>query len=766
MGGMAPLTAAVRRKPAHWMFGVPAKSVPASLPDGGTGDLIGLTVEIFINSAWTDITGFVRRGGGSGGSIVITRGRADETAQVQPQTAKLTLDNRDGRFSARNPTGPYYGQLTRNTPLRVSRLNNGVRRYRFYGEVPAWPTASDISGKDATTGITASGMLRRLRQGNQPLRSPMFRSWTTAYVSNGAQSTPTPLPPVAYWPCEDVAGSTQLASGLAGGSSMAIAGATLPTFATNSDFPGSSPLPVLAGSAWIGQLPPVSGATANQMRFLLSTPETGENDGAVLARMTTTGTVAQMELVYNVASSGTLTVNGYSVSGASLFTFPFATGMNGVPVTISMYLAPNSTPGFLNWTVGYTGANTRRIPSSGASSFVSGSLGTGTRITINPAGQAGSVAVGHVAYQTTLDELDFVAVWATAQIGEDPAIRFLRLCGEQSVPAFVQQTPSDADLPETFMGYQTTDTFAALLQQIPDLTFTPMWEARDQLSLVLRTRLTMLNQAAKLTLDMAQHHLSGPLVPVDDDQLTRNDVTASRQGGSSYEVAQASGSMSTQPPPAGIGVYPYDYSLSLARDSLLPDEAGWRLHFGTVDEPRYPLIPVNVRRFAGNVDLTNAVLTIDIGDRLDIINPPGPQFPPDPISQIVQGYTETLSNYEHDIVFNCSPASPWNVGYTDDPVYGHADTDGSTLASDYPLGTETALKVATTGAATGSPLWTTSAGDFPFDVNIGGERMTVTNITGAASPQTLTVTRSVNAVTKGQTSGTDVRLWQPMYLSL
>ena len=46
-----------------------------------------------------------------------------------------------------------------------------------------------------------------------------------------------------------------------------------------------------------------------------------------------------------------------------------------------------------------------------------------------------------------------------------------------------------------------------------------------------------------------------------------------------------------------------------------------------------------------------------------------------------------------------------------------------------------------------------------FVKNVGGERVTVTNITGASSPQTFTVTRSVNGVVKAHTSGTDVRLW-------
>src|SRR5207244_7516649 len=60
------------------------------------------------------------------------------------------------------------------------------------------------------------------------------------------------------------------------------------------------------------------------------------------------------------------------------------------------------------------------------------------------------------------------------------------------------------------------------------------------------------------------------------------------------------------------------------------------------------------------------------------------------------------------------PSVPWNVAYLDDVIYGRADTDGSTLASGA-TATATTLSVAT-GA--GLPLWTTSGGDFPFDIAI------------------------------------------------
>ncbi|MGN9802072.1 hypothetical protein [Micromonospora sp. L32] len=75
---------------------------------------------------------------------------------------------------------------------------------------------------------------------------------------------------------------------------------------------------------------------------------------------------------------------------------------------------------------------------------------------------------------------------------------------------------------------------------------------------------------------------------------------------------------------------------------------------------------------------------------------------------------------------------------------------------------QTSLSVATTAG----PVWTTNAAHVPFDINVGGERMTVTAVSGASSPQTFTVTRAVNGVQKHHGVGADVRLWQPLILGL
>ncbi|MCQ6250919.1 hypothetical protein [Streptomyces malaysiensis] len=76
-----------------------------------------LRVEIQPGGVWTDITAdtFTRRQ-----QVTITRGRADEAARTDRARCQLGLNNKDGKYSPRNPMSPYYGLIGRNTPLRVS----------------------------------------------------------------------------------------------------------------------------------------------------------------------------------------------------------------------------------------------------------------------------------------------------------------------------------------------------------------------------------------------------------------------------------------------------------------------------------------------------------------------------------------------------------------------------------------------------------------------------------------------------------------------
>ena len=92
------------------------------------------------------------------------------------------------------------------------------------------------------------------------------------------------------------------------------------------------------------------------------------------------------------------------------------------------------------------------------------------------------------------------------------------------------------------------------------------------------------------------------------------------------------------------------------------------------------------------------------------------------------------------------------------------DTDSTILDADAGPA-DTTLQI---GVAAGTP-WITSAEDpaaFPFDILIGGERMTVTAVTGTTSLQTFTVVRSVNGVAKAHVAGSAVELAEPAVIAL
>jgi len=100
-----------------------------------------------------------------------------------------------------------------------------------------------------------------------------------------------------------------------------------------------------------------------------------------------------------------------------------------------------------------------------------------------------------------------------------------------------------------------------------------------------------------------------------------------------------------------------------------------------------------------------------------------------------------------------------NLSFTGPPC--RIDTDGSTLAAGV-TATATTLSVA-------GPLWITSAAypqEFPIDVRLGGEVVRVTAISGASSPQTWTVVRSINGIVKAQAAGEAVSLAAPAYVAL
>jgi hypothetical protein len=668
------------------------------------------------------------------------------TLEADPQFADATAGNTT------------YADAQGNTWTVSGTAEYSDRSYRYHGECASLPQQWDPTGTDIWTPVQASGILRRLQQANAPILSAMKRA---------VQAMTGDYVPVAYWPCEDLTNATQIAPGFTGGLPMTFTGA--PTLGEDSTFLCSNPLPEIETSAWYGTVPAGLSWTSNVLRFLLYEEAGTLTNGWVIAAMYTTGTVRLVELIYG--AGGALALNGWSASGTLLFeTGAVAFAIDGLPMWIGISLTPDGSGVIQYQTEKYTIGQDEGYVYSGT---VDGTIGEVTHIVINPNTEAfGSAVAGHItvqaAYESIYDIEDNTAADGSltgplaAWAGETAGNRFARLCTENGIAPRVYGFPDTT----TAMGAQQVDTLSNVLQSCEDADHGQIYEPRQALGLGYRTLQALCGQgtAGLIQVDYAAAETGdgqNPIGVTDDDQYTVNDWTITNNQGSSYQLQLNDGSaMSISPPPAGAGDYASSKTLYLYSDGQLPDAASWMLHVSVCDDYRYPAVPFHLAR-PELADLFYALQDLEIGDLVTITSPP--QFLTyDTIRQLLCGVTEGIGGYWWTMSWQCVPASPYDVLIAGDPVLGRANTSGSTLAEDAASGA-TSLSVATTGDYA---VWTQAESDFPFDILIAGERITVTDITGSTSPQTFTVTRSVNSVVKSQDAGAAVTLFYPPVAAL
>lgn len=627
-----------------------------------------------------------------------------------------------------------------NVPVTFTFTDYQVRSPRFSGEVAEWPAVTDPTGRDATVEIEASGPLRRLNQGKAPQASCARRAI-------GA------LPGLReYWPLED--GKTAVVGLSATGGAAAWFHQELQLtpavgaieWADDDDLPGSDAAPRIHNGGYLtAQVRPLlftSGryAVSWSMRYSAA-------DGARLRMRTDNPGLRFTFTFYTDGSIEIYEVIDPSLSGSTLrMTVPaqdigafdwkwrsylFYVDQSGSGITWQFYIdgvlkaSYTATPGL------------RGLPAM---------LEWSTANVDNNGTVLAHIAVTDSATYSALDLLDAV----TGYDGEPAAQRIVRLCVEADVPwAAHGSVVSSPDA-----GPQPIDTLVNLLEDAAVVDAGTLYESRGVVGLAFRTLASQGNQPVVATMSYTAGELDPPFRPVDDDQTIRNDVKASRPDGGDIRVEETTGRLSTLPPEQG-GVGRYDTSITahVSRDEQLVDVAGWRLHHGTIDEARFPKVRVNLANptVAANTTLSAAVLDVDVDSRITVTSV-GPLGFADPIRQVVRGYTEKLAQYTHEFEFNCTPASALDVFELGDGVSRLASST-STLAAGV-TSSATSLSVADTGGE----RWTTDPTDMPFDILVGGERMTVTAITGTSSPQTFTVTRAINGVAKAHSAGEAVAL--------
>ena len=631
----------------------------------------------------------------------------------------------------------------------AARIWYGKVWTRFVGEVAEWPPRWDPSHSDKYVPITANGILRRLGQGKAPaktgLRDFILRSDNVDALA-------------FYVPLEGAEG-TRYSLNLAPLNRYlqtrffpwSFTGAVNPVYTYGKDM----------GASWIG-----SGMELNATSDL----------AAMFGDVVSGDQNIAFDMVYQSPSLGVLTIQLSDYSGM-LWALVLDTPTNDGTLQVS----------FTDPAVGPIGFATQgpfpelqdsglhhlrfQLTKSGSDTqfavYIDGTLrssGTMAGYVLNGWSQFNLRYTRYV--NQTVMNIAHIACWANANAAQIPAIadtvaaafgyagetaaaRIQRVCDEGGIPVTIIGDPAVS----TQMGPQFAEPRLAQIRDAEQTDFGILAETRDELALLYRTRASMYAQTPAVTIDYSAKVVAPPFEPVDDDESTRNDVTASRRDGGSYNLRLTSGPMSVQDPPAGIGQYEDEVTVNVQTDAQLAGAASWWLKLGTLDAARFPSVTFDLAadEIQNDPALLEAILSLEVGDRMPITNIQAADIPDD-VDLIIQGYTETLDNVTWTITFNCAPGVPYQVAKFGTARFDHA---GSTLNAAV---TTTATTLSLVSTAPDS-RWTTDPAMFPFDLNIEGERVRCTGITGATSPQTAIVVRSVNGVVAAHAAGATVRLW-------
>jgi hypothetical protein len=716
---------------------------PYFVPYGGNVDDTGTVVEFAFDvdpdtdsSDWsmTDVSAYVHHPA----KLSIRHGRANRSSVADPCELRFTLLNLNGEWTS--PTGTYAAKLVRNMPIKV-RLNGfgvsvggvGYHRGTFFlsSARPRWDTSTNFAIVD----IVANGRLRRLQQPDEPLKSAAYAA-IQRMDSNSGLATP-----VAHWPFEDESEATFAASAIAG---VEPARTTNVVFAADSSVAGAAPLATVGPTSVItGTVPAYEGTGTWTVMFASNVPSEPAAAFGLLGWYTT-GTAAAWQVALIPGSPSTLNIRAYNAAGTNLLDDAVSVDeatFYGQPQFHTITATQNGTGIDYVQLASGVGGNTGTLASATA--------GNVTGINLSPqAGTTAGTVLGHVAVhvQPGADGTFASSAVVTANATDDwPWARFNRLCNEANVP-FVSQASESQDLT---MGPQAIASFMQLVRECETVEGSVLNDSGASINtglLWFPARDDRDNIDAQLTLDMSLKQVAPGFQPVLDDQDIVNDVEVSRVGGSSARVTDEASI-------AREGRYKEQVSVNTENDLYLADLAGWRVNLGTVPGMRFPSVSWNLRR---SPELAEAWVNMSLFQRLDILHPPS-QYPPDDIRTILEGYTETISSDTWTVTANLSPYDP-------NHVFVIADTSGDTdewlgrLMGDDACALRTAIDDNDTAIVFDPNVtrFTTTADDFPLDLRLGGEVVTLSGI--ATTAATYVATGSVDnddnaAVTPGLPAG-------------
>lgn len=736
---------------------------------------VDLVVEIFYSAAWHVVPVYTRD------SVNITGAVPNFATVSSPATCTLSIQNTSGLYSPLSPTSGLYGLIGQNTPIRVTADSVVV----FAGEIETWAQRwAERPDVDKWVVVTAYGILRRI---NKPgAAAPELSALARAYRSTGILAPGL----LVYWSLEEGPEADAPASGVTGVAPLTLRSSV--TMGAARDVQnGSYPYAVLDGSlgvigqaAFVDVVLPTSvagffawGATFKGTMPRLSTAKAVIYQAARVYFATGAITDVQV-LIYAKWTGSAFDTTNCGVDVILTGGTPFGSVIGGVgnfnlfdgdahDIQVRMTQVGADVLGqlYIDGTLAddaTSAAKTLGAPNLLVGPYVStGSLGgTATDATDT------ILAFGHYGINTSAS-VGTLHTAASGHVSEPAATRIQRLFTEDGLPITIDGTAAESEL----MGPQVPGSLMTLVGHCLEVDQGLLFDTRDSLGVTYRTIKSLYNQSVAAALVFNGGGIRHPLEPVDDTANTVNDVTVQRIQGGQTQVVRQTGVRNVQEPtadPQGVGRYPRRLRLYLAADSQTGNQASWRVHVGTDPDVRYPSVEIDLSALilAGLSALKAAVSAMGPGDRFTIANLPETAGP-DGADQLMLGYVHTIDSHHWTMRLNAFSAAPYEVFELESTVGNRpriSPAIGATTVSEVLDTTETGVDIIST--TTRFIDSATYPAMFPFDWTIGGERMTVTAMSGTGLTQTATVVRSVNGIVKTHAIGAPVALFKPAVLAL
>ena len=617
-----------------------------------------------LDGTWVNVSADVVLNSDEG--IEITRGCTDEDGQPDAAQCTLTFEARDKRYTHGDSTYDCRAEQ----PVYVGVVVNGVTYPRFVGTISSWPAEWD----GPTAGLmrsTVSAYDRLARLGRRRFRSLIQEQYTYDQ-------------PAAYWMLADDSAADSAGELAGGGTALALQPFGNVTFGDVSSPIDGQGQPTIAAAShlsldvralnlqrgsstgWSFEAVITTTAGAGHVLLGLLTPLSragAANDYVnVYLQVDTGGTLIATLVASNNGTNGTTkrtkVINdgkphhiGVSVVGNTMTVY--CDGIAGV----TPYVAPGGTPipgG--KWDTLYVGLGDPNGPPNTAAMVASHVAVFPLPATAGDATDRGSVVAGTALGSAASTRLQKLLTYARGNVspGSNPMLT-TTVNVQGTGHTLAAQANGEGSALEMMQTVAYTE--AGLLDMKPGV--------RTSALRLVTGRQIMSNAGGTPVATLAAGDVDGVPFLADTRDLV-NDVSGSRIGGGDLRVYDADSI-------AAYGVYEKDLSgLLLTSDDDALDRMRWEL--GTGKDVSYRVSSLAVDIQAASTAVTQAILSCDLGSRVQVTGLPSSSPVGGTADLLVRGWTERLQGDVWEWDANTELAAAWQMWILDDPTFSVLDS--------------------------------------------------------------------------------------------